>query len=190
MNNNLTKDMLRLRSEIVALRDRRSALLEAIGRDAAQLLASFSKARAEISLQTRAVLTASVTGLRQSVLELRRLYQVDLIGARQAWRGVGTKPRGKPMPIEPNVIAAVDAAVSMTVPMKEPVPIEPNVIAAAADTVPTTVPRGNPVPTAPAPKAKERSGKVYPANASSGKSRILMQMKKQLARPFGGRISK
>jgi len=95
MNNNLTKDMLRLRNEIEALRDQRSALLEAISQDAAQLLESFSKARAEMSQKTKAMLTASVTGLRQSVLELRRLFQVDLIGARRAWHGVGTKPSRK-----------------------------------------------------------------------------------------------
>jgi len=167
MNDNMTKDTLRLRSEIVTLRDRR---LEAIRQDVGQLLASFGKARADISQQTRAMLTASVTELRQSVLELRHLFQVDLIGARQAWRGVGPKPRGKPMPFESNVIAAGD------------------------DTVPRTAPMKKPVSTDPAPKAKKRSGKIDRATASGGKSKFLVQPKrqpkKQLAKPFRGRVSK
>jgi len=102
MNNNLTKDMLRLRNEIlrsrsenVTLRGRRSALLKVIRQETAQLLASFTKARAGISQQTKTMLTESVTGLRQSVLDLRRGFQVHLVGARQDWHGVGTKPRRK-----------------------------------------------------------------------------------------------
>jgi hypothetical protein len=117
MNNNLANNMSRLRGEIAALRDSRSTLVgnlteaaDVLRQEVAQLLVSFAHARAEMSRQTKGELEntilrvkGSVTELRQSVLELRRTFQDDIAGARQAWSEESadlgeTPPPGKPGP--------------------------------------------------------------------------------------------
>lgn len=115
MINNLANDMLRLRNEIAALRDDRSTLMtnlaeasESLRLDVSQLLVGFGKARAEMSQQTKAELCNSilqvketVTGLRQSVLELRRSFQNDITGARQTWCKAGAAAMEEPSPVAP-----------------------------------------------------------------------------------------
>lgn len=111
----MTNDMSRLRREIDALRDSRSALManlaeasEALRQDVAHLLGGFEKARAEMSQQTKAELHDSilhvkdaVTGLRQSVTGFRKSFQVDIAGSRRAWRGAGSAPGNEPLTREP-----------------------------------------------------------------------------------------
>ena len=112
MKNNMTNDMMRLRSEIATLRDSRSTLManlivasEALRQDVAQLLSDFASARIELSRQTNGELQTTVlhvkesfNELRQSVLDMRRTFQDDIAGARQTCSGESVAPVKETVP--------------------------------------------------------------------------------------------
>jgi hypothetical protein len=101
MISNLTNDMMRLCSEIAALRDTRSELRSnlAQGRDelreaVSQKQAEFRDSHKEMANKVRAELGDFVGGVKDAVTELKQSVAVfqeqilgDLAGARRAWCG-------------------------------------------------------------------------------------------------------
>lgn len=89
-----TEHTTRLVHEIATMRQARQALLAEMRRttelrrvEVSEMLARFSKARAETGRQMKADLTTSVRRLRGDVDGLRNEVSADVAGIHQAWRG-------------------------------------------------------------------------------------------------------
>jgi hypothetical protein len=87
MIGNLTNDMMRLCSEITALRDTRAQGRDELRDAVAQKLAEFQNSRKEMANKVRTELDEFVGGIKDAVTELRQQFMVDLAGARRAWCG-------------------------------------------------------------------------------------------------------
>jgi len=92
----LTRDLSRLRNEILALRSARQALIHDLERetgdrrtDVSQMLADFSHGLGAVTRTTRAHCLGSISNLKRKVTDLRTDLRTDLSGIRQTWLGLG-----------------------------------------------------------------------------------------------------
>ncbi len=90
----LTEDTVRLRDEIVAMRNDRGSLMNDLQKETksrkkamTQLCSHFGHARAKMAKQTKHARLAFLDNLKRSVGTLRRDMSDDLAGARKAWAG-------------------------------------------------------------------------------------------------------
>jgi len=90
----LTGDTIRLRDEIVAMRNARSGLMNDLQKEAksrkkamTQLCSHFGHARAKMAKQTKHARLTFLDNLKRSVGTLRKDMSDDLAGARKAWAG-------------------------------------------------------------------------------------------------------
>ncbi len=88
----LTYDMNKLCDEISALRDARGALMKDLGKGArdlhhivSEMQAGFRQSHEEMARETKAARVALLSGLKRTVLDMRRGFSADLAGARRAW---------------------------------------------------------------------------------------------------------
>ena len=88
----LTEEMTRLRSSIVAMRNRRSAMMNELeqGNNArksavSDLCGHFHSARASMARRTKAERMAGLQNLKRSVNANRQAMRSDLRGVRQVW---------------------------------------------------------------------------------------------------------
>jgi hypothetical protein len=90
----LTEDTIRLRDEIVALRDARGGLLKDLQKETksrkkavTQLCSHFGHVRAKTAKQSKHARLTFLDDLKRSVGALRKDVADDLAGARKAWAG-------------------------------------------------------------------------------------------------------
>lgn len=90
----LTEDTVRLRDEIVAMRNVRGSLMSDLQKETksrkkaiTQLCSHFGHARAKMAKQTKHVRLTFLDDLKRSVGALRKDVTDDLAGARKAWAG-------------------------------------------------------------------------------------------------------
>ncbi len=90
----LTEDTVRLRDEIVAMRDARGSLMNDLQKDTksrkkavTQLCSHFGHARAKMAKQAKHARLTFLDDLKRSVGALRKDMTDDLAGARKAWAG-------------------------------------------------------------------------------------------------------
>ena len=94
----LTYDMNKLCDEISALRDARGALMKDLGKGArdlhhivSEMQAGFRQSHEEMARETKAARVAMLSGLKRTVLDMRRGIAADLAGARRAWVTLAAK---------------------------------------------------------------------------------------------------
>ena len=94
---NLTGDMTRLCEEISALRNARGALVKDLAKGArdlhhivSEMQAGFRQSHEEMARETKAARVALLSGLKRTVLDMRREFAADLAGARRAWVTLST----------------------------------------------------------------------------------------------------
>ena len=92
----LTRDLSRLRNEILALRSARQELIHDLGQetgdrraDVSQMLADFSRSLRAVAKKTQADRLGSIADLKRTVTNLRTSVRTDLSGIRQTWPGLG-----------------------------------------------------------------------------------------------------
>jgi len=93
----LTHDLTRLRSEILALRSERRALIHDLEQetgdrraDVSQMLAKFSKGFGAVARRTKADRLGSISDLKRTVSNVLTGVRTDLGGIRQAWLALDT----------------------------------------------------------------------------------------------------
>jgi hypothetical protein len=93
----LTRDLTRLRNEILALRIARQALIHDLERetgdrrtDVSHMLADFSKGLGTVARKTKADCRGSISDLQRTVSDLRTGIRTDLSGIRYTWLALGT----------------------------------------------------------------------------------------------------
>ena len=92
----LTRDLTRLRNEILASRSARQTLIHDLEResgdrrtDVSHMLADFSKGLGTIARKTKADCRGSIADLQRTVSDLRTGIRTDLSGIRHAWVALG-----------------------------------------------------------------------------------------------------
>ena len=92
----LTRDLTRLRNEILASRSARQTLIHDLEResgdrrtDVSHMLADFSKGLGTIARKTKADCRGSIADLQRTVSDLRPGIRTDLSGIRHAWVALG-----------------------------------------------------------------------------------------------------
>jgi hypothetical protein len=95
----LTRDLTRLRNEIVALRNARQALIHDLERETgdrrtgvSSMLADFSKGLSTVVRKTKTDCRGSIADLKRTVSDLRTGIRTDLSGIRHTWLALGTPP--------------------------------------------------------------------------------------------------
>jgi len=96
----LTRDLTRLRNEIVALRNARHALIHDLERetgdrrtDVSSMLADFSKGLSTVVRKARTDCRGSLADLKRTVSDLRMGIRTDLGGIRETWLALGAPSR-------------------------------------------------------------------------------------------------
>jgi hypothetical protein len=96
-----SRDLTRLRNEIVALRSARQRLIHDLERgtrdrrtDVSQRLADLSKNLATVARTTKARCAGSISDLKRMVTDLQTGVRTDLRGIRDAWLGLGATSSG------------------------------------------------------------------------------------------------
>lgn len=96
----LTRDLTRLRNEILAMRSARQALIHDLERetggrraDVAHMLADFSEGLGTVARKTKAHCRGSISDLQRTVSVLRTGIRTDLSGIRHTWLALGAPSR-------------------------------------------------------------------------------------------------
>jgi hypothetical protein len=116
-----TEHTTRLLHEIATMRRARQALLVEMRRtnelrrvEVSEMLAGFSKARAETGRRMKTDLTTSVRRLRGDVDGLRKEVSADISGIHQAWRGaIPRKPAAIRIQTPPDAITRAEGVEAM-----------------------------------------------------------------------------